>query len=73
MRIQLLFNSGMDDRGQYLLAGEVFDVSEELALDLVKRNRAIRFVDKPKVETAAVAPPENTALRVSKPPPRKYK
>ena len=75
MRITVLFNSGLDDRGQMLAAGGTYDVSEELALELLRIGRATRPAPPPKkvVETTVAPPVENTALRTSKPPPRKYK
>jgi hypothetical protein len=68
VRIKLLFNSGMLGSNVFLAKGTIHDVPEELALDLLKRGRAERVVAfKPKLETAAVASPENAALR-TKPP-----
>jgi len=73
MLIKLLFNSGLDDRGQLLLAGKTFDVTKELADELLRKGRAIIPVpSKPPVETTVAPPLENTALRMTKPPPRKY-
>jgi hypothetical protein len=50
--------------------GTILDVSDEEAAGWVRRGRGEYVKDIP-VETAAVAPPENTALRTSKPTPRK--
>lgn len=68
MIIKLLFNSGIDDRGQYLAAGKTFDVSKELAEDLLKRGRAVL---PRKIETTEGFSLENAARRVGRPP--KYK
>lgn len=71
MLIKLLFNCGLDDRGQLLLAGKTFDVTKELAEELIGKGRAV-IPEPPKVETTRAASSENTAFRLSKPPPRKY-
>ncbi len=67
MRIELLFNAGIDNRNQLLLAGGVYDVDEALALDLLKRGRAVKVEIKPRVETAVAGPPDNAALRIETP------
>jgi hypothetical protein len=63
MRIKLLFFSGVIGKNEYLRRGEIHDVPEELANDLLARGRAVL------PETAVAAPLENAALRVGGPPP----
>lgn len=66
MLIKLLKNSGVDDKGHFLAAGKTFDVTKELAEELLRIGRAV--LPKPKVEATRGPILENVARRVGRPP-----
>ena len=51
--------------------GAVVDVPDSLGVFLIQQDRAVAAALPPVVETAEVAPPENTAKRTAKPRARK--
>jgi len=51
--------------------GTIMDVSDAEAADWVVRRARAEYVKDVPIETAEVAPPENAALRTTKPTPRK--
>ena len=69
MKVKITLPQGYSNdkvvKGEY---GQVIDCTDDLGLKLVRLHMA-EFVPEPKlvVETAAAAPPENTAQRVAKP------
>ena len=66
MRIKLLKFAGIDDRGQRLLAGQTFDVTDALALDLLAKGWAEMPTIAARIETAVARTVENAALRTTK-------
>jgi hypothetical protein len=73
MRVRIVQKHGYTDRhGLVFEYGDVADVSDDLAVKLLNHRIAVA-APAPKVETAAVAPPENAAKRVSKPKPKASK
>jgi len=68
MKIRITLPQGYENdkgvKGEY---GQVIDVTDDLGLKLIRLNMAVPAPEPKLVETAAAAPPENTAQRVAKP------
>lgn len=57
--------------GRLVMAGEIFDLPDHVEREFVERELAEYVVERQQpTETAAVAPTENAAARISKPRPR---